>query len=142
MSDEPQEKAKFLIDGREYPFPEKFRLGDPVLVTQITGMSFKEFSAATDDEELREDPAVLLGLVAVAVSQGNPRWKRERVIEFVQQIDFDNFDTSGGDVADPPKPAETSETETDVDLTEREAQAGDSADSSIESNESQEDTSA
>lgn len=122
MSDAQSDKAGFIIAGREYPFPETFRLGDPVLITQTTGMTFKEFSAALDDEELREDPAVLLGLVAVAVSQGNPRWKRDRVIEFVEQIDLDSFDSFGGD--DPQGPAE--EQGSSSDRTAPEGQAGDS----------------
>ena len=127
-----EEKAGFRIEGREYPFPQTFRLGDPVVVRSLTGMEFKEWAAALDDEDQREDPVVLIGLIGVAVAQGNPRWSREKVIAFVQRIDLEGFEAFGGEDADPPKPAETPEPE---DLTPITESAGDSDDSLTESSE-------
>lgn len=97
------ERPGFEIDGRRYPFPESFRLGDPVLVAELSGMPFPEFAEKLQDEEERKDPAVLIGLVGVAVWQGNPRWRRARVVEYVQQIDTEGFEAFGGDGEDEPE---------------------------------------
>lgn len=126
-------KAGFLIDGREYPFPEKFRLGDPVLVKQLTGMEFKDFAEALDDEDRREDPAILIGLIGVAVWQGNPRWTRDRVQAYVQQVDLEGFEAFGGEDADPPEPAVTPEPS--IPTTEPDGGSGGSRDESSESQE-------
>lgn len=99
MSETPQQ-AGFEIDGRFYAFPDSFALGDPVLVKELTGMPFTpDFTDAVSDPEFLEnpDPTVLIGLVGVAVWQGNPRWKREKVVQFVSRIDFDKFEAVGGD---------------------------------------------
>lgn len=139
MADEEKdEKAGFRIEGREYAFPSTFRLGDPVLVKLLTGMEFKDFAAALDDEDQREDPTILVGLIGVAVWQGNPRWTREKVIAYVQRIDLEGFEAFGGEAADPPKPAATPEQEPEQEPEPEPTTAadsdGDSDDSQDESN--------
>lgn len=102
MSDDaPKQEAGFEIEGRFYKIPDSFRLCDPVLVTELTGMTFKpEFIEAINDPDRRDDPAVLVGLIGVAVWQGNPRWKREKVVAYVQQIDFESLESVRGDDED------------------------------------------
>lgn len=94
---EKPDKAGFEIEGRFFPFPDGFRLGDPVLVTELTGLDFNDFVARLDDEEERSDPVVLIGLIGVAVWQANPRWRRDRVLRYVQNVDIDKFEAVGGE---------------------------------------------
>lgn len=97
MSDEPG----FEIGGEFYAFPQAFRLCDPVLVAEVTGLSWIEFTELLDEQ----DPRTLSGLVAVAVWQKNPRWKRDKVIQFVERVELDAIGFSGSaaeDDAGPP----------------------------------------
>lgn len=87
---------RFEIREKAYPMPQTFRLCDPVLVEELTGLPFHEFaerldaageSANGDGDGV--DPVLMPGLVGVAVWQTNRTWKREKVIRFVQQIDIE-----------------------------------------------------
>lgn len=100
-------EAGFEIGGRFYPLPAAFRLGDPVLATEVTGMGWDEFVQAMQDET--GDPRVSAGLVAIAVWQGNPTWRRDKVVRYVEQLDlaaldFRASDGEQGDDAGPPEP--------------------------------------
>lgn len=109
MSDKPG----FEIYKTHYPVPERFRLGDPVLVREITGMDWPEFVEALERMEAEDsvDQVVLVGLMAVAFWQGNPTMTRDkvrRVIERVWQedaevvgMDDNEDDVSVGDVVPP-----------------------------------------
>jgi hypothetical protein len=96
LSDEPG----FSIGTEFYPFPSSFRLGDPVLVAEVTGISWNEFAEMLDDG----DPRTLAGLVAVAVWQKNPGWRRERVLRYVEALEMDALQFQGdveGDAGPP-----------------------------------------
>lgn len=106
------QKAGFEIAGRFYPWPESFRLGDPVLITELTGLEFSEFAEALDDDERGlNDPVILLGVVGAAIWQANPRWTRERAARHVQGIPQNQFSYVAGaageedESADPPAEA-------------------------------------
>lgn len=86
-----EEQAGFRVGETFYPWPQAFRLGDPVLIREVTGMSWQEFIDALDGQGM-EDPAVLNGMIAAAVWQANPRWKRDRVRAFVEAIGFEELD--------------------------------------------------
>lgn len=79
--------AGFEINGEFYPFPTGFRLGDPVLVTNITGLEWLEFAELLDAGDSR----ALAGMVAVAVWQKHPTWRRDKVVRFVEQIQLDDL---------------------------------------------------
>jgi hypothetical protein len=112
------DKPGFQVGGRFYAIPTSFRLGDPVLIEELTGLAWNEFvdRLPEDDEpdDAPDDPVVLLGLLGVAVWQQNPRWRRDKVIHYVQQLDMGEIeavtpepddDDGGGDDgadADPP----------------------------------------
>lgn len=122
--------ADIEVDGRGYDFPSTFTLVDPVLVEMVTRVRFGEFlarlqeqneaakeaaraaEAGEEPEERTGDPIVLLGLVAVAVAHANPRWKLEKVVEYVSRIDMEAIgggadeDEADGEAV-PPVPAET-----------------------------------
>lgn len=118
------ETGAFLIENREYAMPTSFRLIDPVLIREITGLEWPEFTerldgAQADDPAAEQgdmDPVVLLGLVAVAVWQQHPRWPREKVKRYVGELDIAALSFRGDEgVGDPPPvpgpdPASTSAT--------------------------------
>jgi hypothetical protein len=94
------QQAAFLLDGVAYPMPATFRLADPVLIKEVTGLEWEEFDAryrlmGEKDErgETPNDPIALLGIIAVAVWQKQPTWKRDRVVQFVQQVDLADLDS-------------------------------------------------
>lgn len=92
MADEPG----FSIGNDFYPFPSSFRLGDPVLVAEVSGLAWNDFAEMLDDG----DPRTLAGLVAVAVWQKNPSWRRERVLRYVESLDMDALEFQGEPEAD------------------------------------------
>ena len=116
------------IYKRFYPWPERFRLGDPVLVRQVTGMDWREFiTALREQEELiqekREageevldddlDQVVLAGLVAVSFWQGNPQMSRDKVRRAIERLSTDDVEIIEGDEEEadvgPPAQAETAD---------------------------------
>ena len=76
----------FEIGDKFYKLPDEFRMGDPVLVEEVTGLSWGEFSDRLEDEG--GDPVVMLGMLAVAVWQANPRWRRDRAARFVEAVNI------------------------------------------------------
>lgn len=111
MADEPG----FEIAGQFYGFPSSFRLCDPVLVAEVTGLAWNDFAQLLDEQ----DPRTLAGLVAVGVWQKHPRWRRDKVIEFVQSVEMDALSFAGVDTpelpegadAGPPEPSATTVSE-------------------------------
>lgn len=85
----------FQIDGTDYPVPQAFRLGDPVLVAEVTGLSWAEFAELLDEGS--GDPRAMLGMIAVAVWQTNPGWKRERVRRMVEALSMDSVEFVGAE---------------------------------------------
>lgn len=119
--------AGFKIGDVEYEFPTRFRMVDPVLVEEVTGLEFTVFAARVErvqqairDGETAGDASVMAGMVAVAVWQKHPRWKRDRVVAFVNEVDMDAFeaveptvvgvDGDDGPPADPASGAESPST--------------------------------
>ena len=95
----------FVIGDRTYPFPTSFRLCDPVLVSEITGLGWVDFVELLEEPE-QQDPAAMAGMIGVAVWQGNPRWNRERVLRYVEQLDMGSIEVNTGEQADPPEAAD------------------------------------
>ena len=107
----------FKIGEQVFPIPTSYRLGDPMLVEDLTGLKFDQFAERLDEQNVLlaerqaridageseednpppTDNAVLLALVGVAVWQTNERWTRDRVRRFVERIDFADLVTEGGD---------------------------------------------
>ena len=82
------------IYKRFYPWPDRFRLGDPVLVKEVTAMRWPDFVAALDelDEDEAPDQVVLAGLIAVAFWQGNPQMSRDKARRAVERIPQDEIE--------------------------------------------------
>lgn len=87
------------IYKRFYPWPESFRLGDPVLVKEVTGMRWPDFAQALDEMDPEETPdqVVLAGLIAVAYWQGNPQMSRDKVRRTLERIPMEAFEIVEGD---------------------------------------------
>ena len=93
-------EAGYQIGKRFFPFPASFRLGDPVLIRDLTGMSWEEFVNAMPDEDDPDaigDPVVMLGMLGVAVWQTNPTWRRDRVVKYVQNVMIEDVEAVGID---------------------------------------------
>lgn len=92
------------IYNRFYPWPSSFRLGDPVLVREVTGMSWPDFVAALDtfEDEDTPDQVVMAGLIAVAFWQGNPQMTREKARRAIEKTPQDKIDIIEGDEESPP----------------------------------------
>lgn len=84
----------FEIFGVVYPVVERWRVADPVLVREVTGMEWLEFAEAAERMSLEEgmggeggvDQIVLAGMIAVSYWQANPRMTRKQVVRFMEQL--------------------------------------------------------
>lgn len=107
------------IYKRFYPWPDRFRLGDPVLVKEVTNMTWPEFVAALDEqdasyERAREsgadppepDQVVLAGLIAVAFWQGNKQMTRDKARRAIEMVPIDDIEFIGGEEDAEPRPPE------------------------------------
>lgn len=112
----------FEIFKRFYPAPTRFRMGDPVLVREVTGMSWPEFTTALDmmereyaslveqgqGDDFQPDHILLLGLMAVAFWQGNPTMGRAKVVRALERIPIEEVEFIAADEevdASPPEEA-------------------------------------
>lgn len=100
------QEVGFQINDRFYPMTLTFKWGDPALIRDVTGISFKEFgemvadffdSTNGDDGNGELDPVMLSGLLAVSVWRQHPRWDRDRVRRFVESLDFEDAELTGPD---------------------------------------------
>lgn len=101
----------FEIYKRFYPAPTRFRMGDPVLVSQVTGLSWPEFTTGLDTmeqdyaslveqgraDEFEPDHVLLLGLMAVAFWQGNASMSRAKVVRAVERIPIEDVEFIAAD---------------------------------------------
>lgn len=100
---------------RFYPWPTSFRLGDPVLVKEVTGMTWPDFTAALDaqnqaiadaeemgDESPQADQVVLAGLIAVAFWQGNPQMSRDKARRALERIPMEEIEMIDEETEDSP----------------------------------------
>ena len=98
------------IYKRFYPWPDAARLGDPVLVSEITGMKWPDFEIAQAEysqavEDAREmggeppspDPILFVGMVAIAFWQGNPMMTRDKARRALERISMDDIELIDGD---------------------------------------------
>jgi hypothetical protein len=117
-------ESGYKIGDRIYPVATSFRLGDPLLIQELTELSWDEFRARIKAEEKRieawftaeaegvpeeeredppaEDPFVALGMIGVAVAQKNPAWPRAKVVEYVRNLEGDAVEFIAGE--EPEKP--------------------------------------
>jgi hypothetical protein len=95
VSEQTQQQAGFKIGGTFYAAPSSFRVGDAILIRELTGMPFPDFAEALDDDERKKDPIILAGLIGVAIWQSKPTLRRDKVVKYVEQIDFESLDFQG-----------------------------------------------
>ena len=103
----------YQIGDHFFPFASSFKLGDPVLVEELTGLTWVEFLDRLPDDDSADDeipdPVAMLGLVGVSVWHANPGWRRARVIKYVQLQNMENVTAIAPEVdeGDDGPPAET-----------------------------------
>lgn len=106
--------AGYQIGNKFYPFPTSFRMLDPVLIRDLTGLKWDEFLDLMPDDDEPEalgDPVVMAGMFGVAVWQVNTTWRRDRVVKYVQGINIEAVQAVGvedaeGDEEDDASPPE------------------------------------
>lgn len=134
----PQQSG-FELYKRFYPWPSTYRLGDPVLVSAVTGMTWPEFlqglQAQSEAIEMaREmgaeapaaDQVVVTGMIAVAFWQGNPTMSRDKVRRAIERVSIEDIEIIVGDddeAADVGPPAEGGETSSTPSTTSSESGA-------------------
>ena len=101
------------IYKRFYPLitVDKFRVGDPILVSLITGLDFQEFvtKASQMEEDMNAaleqgegddyipDQVVMTGLLAVAFWHGNRQMARAKVVKTVERIPLSEIEFLPGE---------------------------------------------
>lgn len=99
------EQVGVQIGKHFFPFPTAFRLGDPVLVEELTGLTWSDFVDRLPDEDAPddgpEDPVAMLGMIGVAIWQANPTWRRDRVVRYVNTLDMSTVEIVGPDAEEP-----------------------------------------
>lgn len=102
------DKPGFTYKDHFYPYVTKFRIGDPVLVAEVTGLAWNDYTELVDSN----DPRALAGLVAVAIWQQHPTWRRERVLRYVEEIVIEDlvFSTPEEDEGDAVPPITADDT--------------------------------
>lgn len=102
MSDQPTIRIK----GKPYDYPASSKLGDAALIERLTGLTHAEWrtryrasleAVLDDDDTLEEDSAVSIGIVAMAVARANPRWSRGQVVEYVNDLDWEDVEFEPGE---------------------------------------------
>lgn len=115
------EQEGFEIYNRFYPSPQRFRMGDPVLVREVTGMEWPQFAQGLEtqgeeyrslveqgrEDEFEADQVLLLGLLAVAFWHGNQQMSRQKVAKAVEKIPIEEVKFIAGDEDDADPPAVT-----------------------------------
>ena len=102
------QEPRLRIRGKLYAYPSTSKLGDAALIEQLTGLKHSEWRQryidsiarvidAGEDEEVMEDSAITIGIVGMAVQRANPKWPRVEVVEFVNNLDFEEIEVEGGD---------------------------------------------
>lgn len=104
------QQAGFEIHGRFYPMPTTIKGRDPIVIKEVSGMTFREFAEASDDPSSAFDPGVVITWVAIAVWRANPGWSRATLLGYIGDLDFDAIKGVGaneeeGAPAGPPAPA-------------------------------------
>jgi hypothetical protein len=92
------EKAGVRINGEDYFFVDAFKLGDPALVYEVTGLDWNTFSELfAKSGDGHPDPNIMTGLIAVAIQRGHSTWTRREVYDYVRELDFADLDYFGGE---------------------------------------------
>lgn len=94
MPDQPG----YMIDGRFFPMVTQYKHGDPILIHEVTGLSWDEFAellAEAGEEGARPNPIVNTALIAVAIQRNFPTWSRRRVSDYVKNIELGSEEVVG-----------------------------------------------
>lgn len=97
------------IDGEWFPFDiGGFKIGDAQLVFELTGLEYEEFANLVDQGGTSR---AMVGVIAVAVKR-KTGWNRQRIIEYVENVDFDKIEIKTAEKDPPPVAAAENEAAT------------------------------
>ncbi len=83
-----------------YPFVDGFKHGDPILIHEVTGLDWDEFSEMlAKSSDGRVNPIVQTALIAVAIQRVHQTWTRREVSEFIRNRDLGEEEYVGGEAA-------------------------------------------
>jgi hypothetical protein len=93
------EKPGVRINGQVYEFVDQFKHGDPILIHEVTGLDWDEFSEmlARAGDGGRPNPIVQTALIAVAVQRVHTTWTRRDVSEFIRELTLGEEEYLGGE---------------------------------------------
>lgn len=97
MPDQPG----FQIEGRFFPFVQSYKHGDPILIHEVTGLSWDEFAdllAESAEDGARPNPIIQTALIAVAIQRQYPTWSRRRVAQYVNNLELGSEEVVGVDL--------------------------------------------
>ncbi len=98
------DKAGVRINGQFFPFVDQFKHGDPILIHEVTGLTWDQFSEmlakAGDGSSQGINPIVQTALIAVAIQRERPTWSRREVSEFVRNLELGQEEYVGGETAE------------------------------------------
>jgi hypothetical protein len=91
------------VNGKFYPLPSSYTLGEAEVVERVTGMNVQQFTEALPKQAQKEhqDVRVLIAFVWHAMHRENP----DLTVDEVRALEFDDLNWEGldeGDAADPP----------------------------------------
>jgi hypothetical protein len=97
----------FVIRGTRYPVVNDYRLGDPALVCEITGLEWAAFNdlLLNTDDDTPLDFRVQTAMIAVAVAHVHHTWSRDKILRFVSSIPFDEVELEGVEPETDPTPS-------------------------------------
>ncbi len=102
MSDRPGVR----INGRFYPYVDAFKHGDPILIHEVTGLDWDEFSEmlAKAGDGRGVNPIAHTAMIAVAIQREHKTWSRREVSDYIRDVDLGAEEIVG--VEEPSKPEE------------------------------------
>ena len=89
------DEAKLLINGREYPMPTSFTLGEARMVKRLTGKSMDELGDLSG-----ADPDWMVALVWIAMHRDDPTL----TVEQVEALMFEDLEFTEADEGAPSPP--------------------------------------
>jgi hypothetical protein len=86
-------EAGFRVGDKFFPFASAPKIGDAPLVEAVTGVRFEAWADRLEHlDQDHPDTTAMLGLMAIAVRTAEPSWSRAKVVQFLEDVEFDGLD--------------------------------------------------
>lgn len=91
-------EAGLRVNGRLYPIPSSFTLGEARTIKGLTGMGMADFATALNEIGKTQDPDVFAAFVWVSMHREDPTV----TTDIVELLEFDAIEAEGGEEEVPP----------------------------------------